>query len=150
MALPHPLRRGRRRARAAPVCRKSKVFLVILGPLCLSPPPGQHVWLHLAHVPALPQPSFPANKGLCVTRKPVYSRPPLEMGSVVFMKKEIHPEYSDATITCACGNEIHTRSTVKEMQVNTCSACHPFYTGKATLIDAEGRVEKFRKRYGQK
>ena len=66
------------------------------------------------------------------------------------MKKEIHPTYGDATVTCACGNVIHTRSTVKEMQVNTCSACHPFFTGQATLVDAEGRVEKFMKRYAKK
>ncbi len=65
------------------------------------------------------------------------------------MKKDTHPEYSDATITCACGNVLHTRSTVKEMHVNTCSACHPFYTGQATFIDAEGRVEQFRKRYAK-
>ncbi|MDD4872414.1 MAG: 50S ribosomal protein L31 [Kiritimatiellae bacterium] len=66
------------------------------------------------------------------------------------MKKDIHPKYDAATITCACGNVIHTRSTVKEMQVNTCSACHPFFTGTATLIDTEGRVEQFRKRYSSK
>jgi len=63
------------------------------------------------------------------------------------MKKGIHPEYSDATITCACGNVIRTRSTVSETHVNTCSSCHPFYTGKAKYIDTEGRVERFRKRY---
>lgn len=63
------------------------------------------------------------------------------------MKKEIHPAYQEATITCACGHVTHTRSTVKEMQVNTCSFCHPFFTGAATLLDAEGRVEQFKKRY---
>lgn len=66
------------------------------------------------------------------------------------MRKGIHPKYDEATITCACGNVIHTRSTAKDMQVNTCSKCHPFYTGQATLIDAEGRVEKFMKRYRNK
>ena len=66
------------------------------------------------------------------------------------MRKEIHPEYSDAVITCACGNVMNTRSTVKDMHINTCSKCHPFYTGSATLIDTEGRVEQFRKRYGMK
>ena len=65
------------------------------------------------------------------------------------MKKGIHPEYGDATITCACGNVIQTRSTVKEMHVNTCSQCHPFFTGKAKYIDTEGRVERFRKRYAK-
>jgi len=63
------------------------------------------------------------------------------------MRKDIHPKYEDATITCACGHVLETRSTVKEMHVNTCSACHPFYTGQSTFIDAEGRVEQFRKRY---
>jgi len=66
------------------------------------------------------------------------------------MKKGIHPDYEDAAITCACGNVIKTRSTVKEMQINTCSSCHPFYTGQAAFIDTEGRVEQFRKRYGRK
>ncbi|MDD5679301.1 MAG: 50S ribosomal protein L31 [Kiritimatiellae bacterium] len=66
------------------------------------------------------------------------------------MKEKIHPKYQDATITCICGNVVHTRSTVKEMQVNTCSACHPFYTGTAKYVDAAGRVEQFKKRYGKK
>jgi large subunit ribosomal protein L31 len=65
------------------------------------------------------------------------------------MKKDIHPEYGEATITCACGNVIATRSTVKAMHTNTCSKCHPFYTGQATFIDTEGRVEQFKKRYGR-
>ena len=66
------------------------------------------------------------------------------------MKEKIHPEYHDATITCACGNVMNVKSTVKEMNVNTCSACHPFYTGQATFLDTEGRVEQFMKRYGKK
>ena len=65
------------------------------------------------------------------------------------MKKEIHPDYIDAKIICACGNVLETRSTVKEMHVNTCSACHPFFTGKAKFIDTEGRVERFQKRYAR-
>ena len=65
------------------------------------------------------------------------------------MKKDIHPEYVDAKIICACGNVLETRSTVKEMHINTCSACHPFFTGKAKFIDTEGRVERFQKRYAQ-
>lgn len=65
------------------------------------------------------------------------------------MKKGIHPDYQEATITCACGNVMQTRSTVKEMHINTCSSCHPFYTGQASILDSEGRVEQFRKRYGQ-
>ncbi len=63
------------------------------------------------------------------------------------MKKDIHPDYGDAVISCACGNSIKTQSTSKEMHVNTCSSCHPFYTGKATLLDTEGRVDRFLKRY---
>ena len=51
------------------------------------------------------------------------------------MKSDIHPKYEDATITCACGNVIHTRSTKKEMTVNTCSACHPYFTGAKTMVD---------------
>lgn len=64
------------------------------------------------------------------------------------MKKDIHPKYGEATISCACGNVLKTRSTVKSMTVNTCSACHPYYTGQQTLIDTEGRIDTFRKRYG--
>ena len=66
------------------------------------------------------------------------------------MKEGIHPQYQEARIICACGNVITTRSTVKEMHVNTCSACHPFFTGQATYIDSEGRIEQFRKRYSKK
>lgn len=65
------------------------------------------------------------------------------------MKKEGHPKYGDATITCACGNVMNIQSTVQEMNINTCSACHPFYTGQATFIDTEGRVEQFMKRYAK-
>lgn len=65
------------------------------------------------------------------------------------MKEGIHPNYTDATITCACGNVIHTRSTKPAMQVNTCSACHPFFTGQKTVVDTEGRVDMFKKRYAK-
>ena len=66
------------------------------------------------------------------------------------MKKEIHPEYTDAEITCACGNVVKTRSTVDKMHVNLCSSCHPFFTGTAKFVDTEGRVDRFRKRYAKK
>ena len=66
------------------------------------------------------------------------------------MKKDIHPEYTDAEVSCACGNVIKTRSTVAKMHVNLCSACHPFFTGQAKFVDTEGRVDRFRKRYGGK
>lgn len=65
------------------------------------------------------------------------------------MKPEIHPEYTDATITCACGNEVRTRSTKGSFTVDICSACHPFYTGKQKLIDTAGRVERFRRKYAK-
>ncbi len=64
------------------------------------------------------------------------------------MKPDIHPKYYETTIKCACGNEIPTRSTVKDLHVEICSACHPFFTGKQKLIDTAGRVEKFRRKYG--
>ena len=66
------------------------------------------------------------------------------------MKAKIHPKYVDATIKCACGNVIKTRSTVKEIAVEICSSCHPFFTGKQKLVDTAGRVERFRRKYGDK
>jgi large subunit ribosomal protein L31 len=66
------------------------------------------------------------------------------------MKKEIHPEYVDSTITCACGNVIKTRSTKKEIRTEICSKCHPFFTGKQKLVDSAGKIEKFEKKYGKK
>jgi large subunit ribosomal protein L31 len=66
------------------------------------------------------------------------------------MKKGIHPQFVDSVIKCACGNEIHTRSTKKEISVEICSKCHPFFTGKQKLIDSAGRVERFQKKYGLK
>lgn len=66
------------------------------------------------------------------------------------MKKGIHPEYKIATVTCACGNEFETKSTVGDLKVEICSACHPFFTGKQKLVDSAGRVEKFLKKYGKK
>ena len=65
------------------------------------------------------------------------------------MKSEIHPNYVEAVISCACGNQIKTRATVKEMHVNTCSSCHPFFTGQAKFIDTEGRVDCFNKRFSE-
>lgn len=65
------------------------------------------------------------------------------------MKADIHPEYNAVTIVCACGAKYETRST-KVYNVDICSACHPHFTGKSKLLDTEGRVERFRKKYGQK
>jgi large subunit ribosomal protein L31 len=66
------------------------------------------------------------------------------------MKEGIHPKYEMTTIKCACGNVIETRSTVKNIAVEICSSCHPFFTGKQKLVDTAGRVERFRKKYGIK
>ena len=63
------------------------------------------------------------------------------------MKKGIHPKYDKATVICACGNTFETRSTRKEIHVEVCSACHPFFTGKQKIFDSAGRVEKFNRRY---
>ena len=63
------------------------------------------------------------------------------------MKKGIHPEYGPATVTCSCGNVFQTNSTVKSMTVNSCSACHPYYTGKKTFVDTEGRIDSFKRRF---
>lgn len=65
------------------------------------------------------------------------------------MKPDIHPTYySDAKVVCVCGNTFTTGSTMKEINIDICSECHPFYTGKQKLVDTEGRVEKFKKKYG--
>jgi len=66
------------------------------------------------------------------------------------MKKGIHPDYKLTKITCVCGNVIETRSTVEDIHVEICSACHPFYTGKQKLVDTAGRIDRFNKRYGMK
>ncbi|MFQ7435065.1 MAG: 50S ribosomal protein L31 [Ruminococcus sp.] len=63
------------------------------------------------------------------------------------MREGIHPKYEETTITCACGNVIHTRSTKKGIKVEICSKCHPFYTGKQKLVDTGGRVDRFKKRF---
>jgi len=66
------------------------------------------------------------------------------------MKEKIHPKYYATKITCACGNVIETRSTVKDISVEICSNCHPFFTGKQKLIDTAGRVDRFKRKYSQK
>ncbi len=66
------------------------------------------------------------------------------------MKSSIHPNYKAATVTCACGSVVETRSTIQKIHVEICSNCHPFYTGKQKLMDTAGRVEKFRKKYNLK
>ncbi len=66
------------------------------------------------------------------------------------MKEKMHPELHDVKVHCACGNEFMTRSTKKDMRVEICSNCHPFFTGKQRLMDTEGRVEKFNRKYSKK
>jgi large subunit ribosomal protein L31 len=65
------------------------------------------------------------------------------------MKDGIHPEYKEVQVTCACGNTFKTRSTAgRDLSLDVCASCHPFYTGKQKIVDSGGRVEKFRQKYG--
>jgi large subunit ribosomal protein L31 len=73
-----------------------------------------------------------------------------EMKEVNKMKEGIHPKYEQTTIRCACGNVFTTGSTKKDIRVEICSKCHPFYTGKQKLVDTGGRVDRFNKRFGLK
>jgi large subunit ribosomal protein L31 len=63
------------------------------------------------------------------------------------MKKDIHPNYQDTNVHCGCGNEFVTRSTAKELRVDICNMCHPFFTGKLKFVDAAGRIEKFKNKF---
>jgi len=65
------------------------------------------------------------------------------------MKADIHPDYFETSVRCACGNEVQAHSTVKDIHIDICSQCHPFYTGKQKLIDTAGRIEKFNRKYGK-
>ena len=65
------------------------------------------------------------------------------------MKEGIHPDYKTATVSCACGEKFVTKSTRETLRLDICSVCHPFFTGKQKLIDTEGRVDKFRKKYAK-
>ena len=66
------------------------------------------------------------------------------------MKKDIHPDYKECTVSCACGNTFITKSTTETMKLDICSLCHPFFTGEQKIVDAAGRVEKFKARYAKK
>ena len=66
------------------------------------------------------------------------------------MKEKIHPKYQECAVTCGCGNTFSTRSTVNKLNVEICSNCHPFYTGKQKFVDTAGRVEKFMRKYNLK
>jgi len=65
------------------------------------------------------------------------------------MKKKIHPKYYSTQVSCVCGHRFETRSTKEVLAIEICSACHPFFTGKQKLVDTEGRIEKFRRRYAK-
>jgi large subunit ribosomal protein L31 len=65
------------------------------------------------------------------------------------LKSGIHPEYKEVAVACACGETFTTRSTRQKIHLDICSKCHPFYTGKQKIVDAEGRVEKFKKKYAK-
>jgi len=66
------------------------------------------------------------------------------------LKEGIHPEYKETTIVCACGESFETKSTKPKVHIDICSKCHPFFTGKQKLMDTEGKVEKFKKKYAKK
>jgi large subunit ribosomal protein L31 len=66
------------------------------------------------------------------------------------MQKGIHPVYREATVHCACGNSFKTRTTIGDVSVDICSNCHPFFTGTQKIVDTEGRVERFKKKYAKK
>jgi large subunit ribosomal protein L31 len=66
------------------------------------------------------------------------------------MKKDIHPNYQETKVSCGCGNTFTTRSTRPELKVDICSSCHPFFSGKLKFVDAAGRIDKFRKKFGEK
>ena len=66
------------------------------------------------------------------------------------MRKDIHPDYKDCNVACACGNTFTTRSNKESMRIDICSECHPFFTGEQKIVDAAGRIEKFKARYAMK
>ena len=78
-------------------------------------------------------------------------RAPRNGHACIPMKSGIHPEYKEITVTCSCGNSFVTRSTLgRDLHVEVCSQCHPFFTGKQKIVDTAGRVDKFRKKYARK
>ena len=88
------------------------------------------------------------NAGGLAFRLRAPTHPALEFAA---MKEGIHPKYTDITVTCSCGNSFQTRSTLgSNLEVEVCSNCHPFYTGKQKIVDSGGRVDRFRKKYGLK
>jgi len=91
------------------------------------------------------------NRGTCGVARLAISYAALFDGTeeTSAMKADIHPNYADIKVTCSCGNEFTTRSTLGEdLVIEVCSSCHPFYTGKQKIVDTGGRVDKFRRKYG--
>ncbi len=86
----------------------------------------------------------------CYSRSIKFKFGILKENEVKKMKQGIHPDYKKMTIKCVCGNEIETGSVNENITVEICSNCHPFYTGQQKILDSEGRVERFNKRYGKK
>ncbi len=91
----------------------------------------------------LPQASFTPRSPLARVSRRRYLR-----DSLLIMKTDIHPDYNETEISCACGAVYHTRSTRKDIKIGICAACHPFFTGEQKFVDTAGRVEKFARRYG--
>jgi large subunit ribosomal protein L31 len=103
--------------------------------------------LFLALIPRDPPANKGPRRGDAASLKESASILPLQLYEVL-MKAGIHPEYKQITVTCTCGNTFATRSTIgQDLQVEVCSNCHPFYTGKQKIVDTGGRVDKFRKKY---
>ena len=87
---------------------------------------------------------------MATLRAPFPKGPPVSGAQRKAMKAGIHPEYKVITLQCSCGNTFQTRSTLSEdLQIEVCSNCHPFYTGKQKIVDTGGRVDKFRKKYAR-
>jgi large subunit ribosomal protein L31 len=81
---------------------------------------------------------------------PVFYDSGIDRIEVKFMKTEIHPNYQQAPVHCACGETFTTGSTKKELRVEICSKCHPFFTGRQKLVDSAGRIDRFQKKYAKK
>ena len=87
--------------------------------------------------------------GLAARLRALSTKPRRGSRRTIAMKSDIHPKYQEISVTCSCGNAFQTRSTLgADLQVEVCSNCHPFYTGKQKIVDSGGRVDKFRKKYG--
>jgi large subunit ribosomal protein L31 len=93
-------------------------------------------------------PAISSTKARCPARDRVAA---LLARSCKAMKAEIHPQYAEITATCSCGNVIKTRSTLcEDIHIDVCSQCHPFFTGKQKIVDSGGRVDRFKKRFGNR